>query len=204
MYVAEYGVKCHHCGIKFRAKQIPIIVDKGSRNSELRLTGEAQNFEPLSVCTCPSCSHSDWATSFRRTEEQAVLGQKSDPPHLQFRSAALAAERSGRSFYKIGEFYLYAAWCADDVGAQPQSREYRKLGIDCFEKSLMDGSCPRDKKGEIQYLIGEMHRLSGNFDHAREHLGKVISVLPGKFAMMARRIIRLAEQENYAPIDFII
>lgn len=97
MFVAEYGVKCHHCGIKFRAKQIPIILDNGLRNSELRLKGKAEHFEPFAVCTCPSCSHSDWATSFRRTEEQAVLGQKNDPPHLQFRSAAL----SGRKRWKI-------------------------------------------------------------------------------------------------------
>lgn len=202
MHVAEFGVKCHQCGIRFRSRQIPIILDKGKRNSELRLLGAAQQFEPFAICTCPSCSHSDWAASFKRTEEQAVLGQKNDPPHLQYRAAAINAERAGKSFFKVAQLYLYAAWCAEDVGALPQSREYRKLAIDCFEKSLADGSCPSDRKGEIQYLIGELHRRAGDFLLARKHFESVIPNLPGKFAMMARRLIRLAEQNESAPIDF--
>ena len=104
MYVAEFGVKCNNCGIKFRSRQIPIILDKGLRNSELRLSGEAAHFEPFAICTCPSCSHADWATSFRRDDDNAVLGQKNDPAHLQYRSAALNAERSGKSFYHVGDY----------------------------------------------------------------------------------------------------
>lgn len=203
MQLTEIGVKCHQCGIRFRSRQVPIILDRGRRNSELRLLGEAQHFEPYAVCTCPSCSHADWATAFRRTEEPAVLGQKNEPPHLQYRAAALNGERAGKSFYKIGQLYLYAAWCAEDVGALPQSREYRKLAIDSFEKALADGSCPNDKRGEIQYLIGELHRRAGDFGECLEYFEKVIPHLPGKFAMMARRLMRLAEQGETAPIDFI-
>lgn len=202
LHVADFGVKCQNCGIKFLSRQIPIILDSGSRNSELRLKGEAQHFEPYAICTCPSCSHVDWATSFRRVDENCVLGQKKDPPHLQFRQAAINAERSGRSFFQIGEFYLYAAWCADDVGAMPQSREYRKLAIDCFSKALLDENVSTNKKSELQYLIGEMLRRSGEFTRAKEHFEEVIPSLPGRFAMMARRIIRLAEQNELAPIDF--
>ena len=127
MHLADIGVKCHNCGITFVSKQIPLIVDTGQRNSELRLIlgGNSEQFEPYTVCTCPSCGLADWATAFGKTDEVAVLNQALSTPHLQFRTAALAAERTGKSFHAIGLFYLYAAWCADDINAIPQAREYR-------------------------------------------------------------------------------
>lgn len=179
-------------------------MDNGYRTSELRLYfhGDQEQFEPYAVCTCPSCGMADWATAFKRTYEEAYLVQAYLPAHLQFRTAALAAERKGKSFYSIAQYYLYAAWCADDDGAVPQAREYRRLAIDSFHKSIMDGSCPKDKKGEIEYLIGELMRRSGDFQGASDYFRGVVSHLPGRFAIMARRLIRLAEQENLIPIDF--
>ncbi|MBK9145828.1 MAG: DUF2225 domain-containing protein [Candidatus Melainabacteria bacterium] len=205
MYLAEIGVKCPNCSSAFRSRQIPIIMDNGYRTSELRLYfhGEREQFEPYAVCTCPSCGHSDWATAFRRSFDETFLYQPNIPAHLQYRTAALTAERKGRTFFSIGQYYLYAAWCADDDGAVPQAREYRRLAIDAFRKSLMDGSCPKDKKGEIEYLIGELMRRSGDFQGASDYFRGAVSRLPGKFAMMARRLIRLAEQENLIPIDFV-
>jgi hypothetical protein len=124
------------------------------------------------------------------------------PAHLQYRNAALGAERDGRSNFQIGMFYLYAAWCADDVSAAPQAREYRRLAADAFARSLVDYSCPTQQRPELDYLIGELLRRSGDFNFAQEHLRKIVTQLPGKFALMGRKVIRLAEQGRVEEIAF--
>ncbi|MBX9692794.1 MAG: hypothetical protein K2Z81_10445, partial [Cyanobacteria bacterium] len=148
MHLAEVGVKCHSCGANFKSKQLPVIIDSGQRNSELRVTS-SDSFEHYAVCTCPSCGLSDWATAFKKTEDQCLLLQPGSASHLQYRAAAIAAEQSGRDFHTIGMFYLYAAWCADDLGAVPQAREYRRLAIDSFRKAIVDGSCPKANRSSV-------------------------------------------------------
>lgn len=204
MHLADIGVKCHNCGITFVSKQIPLIVDTGQRNSELRLIleGNSEQFEPYTVCTCPSCGLADWATAFGKTDEMAVLNQALSTPHLQFRTAALAAERTGKSFHAIGLFYLYAAWCADDINAIPQAREYRRLAVEAFYKSLTDGSCPPSQRAEIEYLIGELLRRSGDFANSVEYLKEVVAGLPGKYALMARKVMRLSQEGRLDAIAF--
>lgn len=204
MHLADVGVKCHNCGVTFKSKQIPLIVDTGKRNSELRLFigGNSEQFEQYAVCTCPSCGLADWATAFRKTSEPAVLSQAHSTPHLQYRWAALAAERGGKSFHAIGMFYLYAAWCADDINAIPQAREYRRLALDAFYKSLTDGSCPPNQRAETEYLIGELLRRSGDFVNAVDYLKEIVAGLPGKYAMMARKIMRLSQEGRLDAIEF--
>ncbi len=204
IYLADIAVKCGNCGVKFNSRQLPVIVDTGLRNSELRqdFRGLAPQLEQYAVCTCPSCGKADWSTSFEPTNEVPVLNQPNTTPHLQFRSAAIHAERVGRNFYNVGLFYLYAAWCADDLQALPQAREYRRLGADAFKKSLVDVSCPIDRRVEVEYLIGELQRRSGDFEASRDHFRQVIPRLPARFSTMARKLMRLAEQGNAEAIQF--
>src|ERR1043166_6893329 len=122
MYICDVGVKCPNCGIKFNTKQLPVLLDLGLRNSELRqdFKGELPQQEMYAVCTCPSCGTADWVNNFEETEEMAVLNQPPTTAHLQFRSAAISAERKGRDMFNVGLFYLHAAWCADDSNAELQ------------------------------------------------------------------------------------
>src|SRR5262249_35198307 len=115
---------------------------------------------------------------------------------------ALNAERLGRDFYNIGLLYLHAAWCADDTRAHPQAREYRRLAADAFRKSLVDVSCPIAHKHEIEYLVGELLRRTGDFQGAKDHFKQAIPRLPAKFAYMARKLIKLAEAGNVEAIPF--
>jgi hypothetical protein len=97
---------------------------------------------------------------------------------------------------------LYAAWCADDAGAIPQAREYRRLAADSFKRSLIDVSCPVDNRAEIEYLIGELLRRAGDFEGCQAHYKMVLPRLPANFALMARRLMKLAESGNTEAIDF--
>lgn len=204
LYIAEVAVKCPNCGVKFSSRQLPVLFDTGYRNSELRqdFQGRIPQMEHYAVVTCPSCGKADWSSNFDQIDEPTVLTQPSTPSHLQFRAAAIAAERQGRDFYNVGLFYLHAAWCADDMRADPQAREYRKLASDAFRKSLVDVSCPVDRRPEIEYLIGELLRRAGEFEVARAHFNQVLPRLPSRFALMARKLIRLCESGTTDAIDF--
>ncbi len=203
-YVADVGVKCPNCGIKFASRQMPILLDVGYRNSELRqdFKGVFPQCEHYAVCTCPSCGRADWANNFEETSDITVLSQPKTPAHLQFRAAALGAERQGRDFFNVGMFYLHAAWCADDANAVPQAQEYRRLAADAFRKSVVDVSCPVDRRVEIEYLIGELLRRAGEFEAAKAHFKAVLPRLSGRFALMARKLMRLADNNDGQAIDF--
>jgi hypothetical protein len=204
MFLTEVGVKCTNCGVNFNSEQFAIFIESGKRNSELRQDfGNPQaHLELHEICTCPTCGKSDWMTSFPPAAEKSELRQANTTPHLQYRNAAVLAEREGKSNFHIGLFYVYAAWCADDVGAWPQAREYRHLASDCLAKSLVDFSCPPTRRAEIEYLIGELLRRAGDFTRAQEHLRQVVTQLPARFALMARKVMRLAEQGKSEDIPF--
>jgi uncharacterized protein (DUF2225 family) len=204
MYVADIAVKCPTCSVLFVSKQLPVLIDCGKRNSELRqhFKGVIPQFEHYAVTTCPSCGRTDWVTTFEHTAEAVTLPSPDITPHIQFRAAAIIAEKEGRDFYNIGLFYLHAAWLADDVNAFGQAREYRKLAASAFGKSLTDGSCPAQEKATLQYLIGETLRRAEEFDKAIEHWRQVIPLLPGEMAMMARKLMYLAELKISDAIDY--
>jgi uncharacterized protein (DUF2225 family) len=205
MYLAEVGVKCTNCGSHFNSVQFAIFIETTKRTSELRqdFGHPKAHMELHEVCTCPTCGKSDWMTAFPPTSQKANLRQANVPPHLQYRNAAVTAEREGKNNFQVGMFYLYAAWCAEDAGAFPQAREYRYLATDAFSKSLVDQSCPVNQRAEIEYLIGELLRRAGDFKGAQEHLRSVVTRLPAKFALMARKIMRLAElgKSDVVPFD---
>lgn len=204
MFLATVPVKCPTCGIKFNSRELPVITDTGIRNSELRqdFEGRAEQFEPYVICTCPSCGKADWFLNFEVTKEVAILNQPNTSPHLQYRAAALAAEKASAGFYNIGVFYLHAAWCADDVKAYPQAREYRKYAADAFTKSLMDVSCPSELRASTEYLIGEIYRRAGEFEKSKAYFSQVVGRLPAKYAFMARKLTKLATMNNTDSIRF--
>lgn len=196
MYLIQVAVKCPRCGSRFNTKQLPAWVDTGIRNSELRqhFGGKAVQPEPFSVSTCPVCNKSDWIVRFPATKEEAVLNQSPLTPHLQFRNAAMQSEQITRDYYDAGNLYLYAAWCADDAGADTQSKEYRLLAIYAYSKSLNDVSCPVTQRPTVEYLIGELYRRIGEFAAAQNHMQQILPRLPGKLAFMARKISKLAAE----------
>jgi hypothetical protein len=99
-------------------------------------------------------------------------------------------------------YYLYAAWCADDDNALPQAKEYRRLAIDAFRRSLTDVSCPTTSRAEVEYLIGELCRRIGDFARCKEYFQQVIGHLPALYATMARKVMRLADVGSPELVDF--
>lgn len=205
LYVADITVKCPSCGTKFKSQQLPIIIDSGRRNSELRqdFKGVIPQFESYAVCTCPGCGQASWVNKFPTVEDADVqITQAQLTPHMQFRAAALGAESRNEGFWDVGQLFLHAAWCADDVAASAQAAEYRRLASNAFVKALIEGSCPLNQRMALEYLIGELHRRAGDFEIASAQLRNAIPKLSGTYALMARKLIRLAENNDSNAIDF--
>lgn len=206
MQLTEVGVSCSRCGTSFLSRQLPVFIDIGVRNSELRqgYRGYLPQMEQYAVLTCPSCGKADWSTGFKPVEAKPTLKQANVSAHMQYRQAALEQEKSpsGVNSYRAAIFYVHAAWCADDSKGYPQAREYRRLAADAYRRSLYDGTCPAKSHSETEYLIGELMRRSGEFDVAREHFKQCIPRLSARFAIMARKLMRLCEMNNAEPIEF--
>lgn len=206
MLLAEVGVRCDGCGTSFVSRQLPTYIDIGYRNSELRqdYRGYCPMMEQYAIITCPSCGRADWSTEFPPSQSTPVLAQAGGSAHMQYRQAALAKERDGGSInsYQAAIFYTHAAWCADDSKAFPQAREYRRLAVESYKRSLTDSTCPQNLRGETEYLIGELMRRSGDLDGAREHFRMCIGRLSARFAFMARKLMRLCEQGSTESVPF--
>ena len=207
MDIVDIPVKCQRCGAKFTSQQVLTMLDTGLRNSELRHTPPpadppVPSFEHYAVITCPSCGKVDWSNTFAVIDEPVSLRQASAVSHLQFRMAAIEAERQGQDWYHIGMFYLYAAWCADDALALPQAREYRVHAGEALRKSILDGSCPPSQRSMLDYLIGEVLRRSGQFQECQEYFKEVIPRLLAQYAYMARKLMRLADNGEFAAVPF--
>jgi len=206
MLLAEVGVRCDRCGTSFVSRQLPTFIDIGHRNSELRqdYRGYQPMMEQYAIISCPSCGRADWCTEFAPAQGTPVLSQATTSAHMQYRQAALDKERESGSVnsFQAAVFYIHAAWCADDSKAFPQAREYRRLAIESYKRSLSDSTCPQDSRGETEYLIGELMRRAGDFDGAREHFRMCIGRLNARFAFMARKLMRLCEQGSTESIPF--
>jgi hypothetical protein len=185
---------------------LPTFIDIGHRNSELRqdYRGYQPMMEQYAIISCPSCGRADWSTEFPPVPGTPVLAQASTSAHMQYRQAALDKERNAGSInsFKAAVFYVHAAWCADDSKAFPQAREYRRLAVESYKRSLSDNTCPQDSRGETEYLIGELMRRAGDFEGARDHFRMCIGRLNARFAFMARKIMRLCEQGSTESIQF--
>ncbi len=206
MLLAEVGVRCVQCGTSFVSRQLPTYIDIGYRNSELRqeYRGYCPMMEQYAIVTCPSCGRADWSTAFPPAQSTPVLAQAGGSAHMQYRQAALAKERDAASVnsYQAAIFYTHAAWCADDSKAFPQAREYRRLAVESYKRSLTDSTCPQNLRGETEYLIGELMRRSGDLEGAREHFRMCIGRLSARFAFMARKLMRLCEGGSTESIPF--
>jgi hypothetical protein len=202
MFTTDVSVKCPKCGTKFNSRRVPNVPDTGVRDSELRYIPPAidQKYEGFAVCTCPSCGVSDWAYTFEKINEQVFVQQSQMPPHLQYRTAAMTAEREGRNSFNIALLYLYAAWCADDIMALPQAREYRRKAADYFRRSLIDRSCPFPELMSVEYLIGELLRRASQFQDSVNHLHAQMPKFSPRFASMAEKVMQLAMMQNSEPM----
>ncbi len=132
------------------------------------------------------------------------MTQAASSAHMQYRQAALERERNQGSInsYQAAVFYIHAAWCADDSKAFPQAREYRRLAAESYKRSLSDNTCPQEVRSETEYLIGELMRRAGDFEGARDHFRMCIGRLSARFAVMARKLMRLCEQGSAESIQF--
>jgi uncharacterized protein (DUF2225 family) len=169
----------------------------GSSNTFGPLTSElrqhAAGFDPLeaSVHTCPECGYSSDTDGFGiagRSIVPSVPAVIADRVHQELTplvaEVALDAARKFEFFARIGEWagepsqmigdqYIAAAWCCDNLtedaadsrsDAMIRAAEYRRLARAHFLKGLEAGSIQAAEQPVYMYLVGELSRRLGEDD----------------------------------------
>lgn len=212
-----YGTEltCPLCGRAFEATRIGSTNTFGPRTTELRQFPAGIDPLPLLVSTCPDCGFSGFGDKFGSDGRPAYNGpvapevaaqvQEQITPLVireypdaarRYELAAWIAGWRGDAAQEIGWLYLQAAWCADDEGLAERAQDYRLLAIRHFEEALASSEAPDDQRAPLTYLVGELHRRTGNEAAAAEWLDRAIALDDGQWAVLAR-------QQRTAPRDVV-
>lgn len=145
---------------------------------------------PHYVHTCPFCGFTDYSHAGRvGDDENKTIAEYlnsyclyKDPARF---NAAQKYELLANIFMlrnmpsaEIAQAYLNAAWMAEDETNIALGNEFRKYAINFLVKALENHEVGEEKVPAITYLLGELHRRTGNFHEALEWFSKVKSEDP--------------------------
>ena len=158
----------------------------GSTNT---LGGRAADFRPVavgvepvahSVHTCPACGLTGEEEVFAEelderlreliAENLTPLVRAEPPaPAQRHEFAAWLAEWRGDPDGTVAQYYLSAAWCCEEPGAEA---DYRRRAIASFERALADDGLDKRDRVVFTYLVGELYRRVGDTAAAADWLGR--------------------------------
>lgn len=135
------------------------------------------------VHSCPGCGWSgkgehpdpepETIKRFIRERITPLLDGLPVPPWRRWEFYAWIREAGGANALELGETYLVASQCAR-LGQEPEEEEsLRGRSIAHFEKAVEKGEVPQDSIHKITYLLGELHRRSGDASKAEGWFQKV-------------------------------
>jgi len=162
---------------------------------------------PLMVHGCEKCGYAGMLGSFEPGNMtpalnewvKANLGPRTDdfPAGAQYENAARIAGYLGAQPYEVAGLWLRAGWC---VGGSAGER-YRREAVARFEAAMDAGQVPKDERAPITYLIGELHRRTGNADKAKVWFARVPDAVADD--PDGQWLVDLAIQQSTNPKDFV-
>jgi hypothetical protein len=91
-----------------------------------------------------------------------------------------------------------AGWCSGDGES---GARYRREAVIRFEDAIDAGPVPQKERATITYLIGELHRRTGNAEKAKLWFARVPDAVAG--APDRQWLVDLAIQQSTNPKDFV-
>jgi hypothetical protein len=164
---------------------------------------------PLIVHGCKSCGYAGTESSFRPVSTvpevyewvKASLGPRSDgfPAGAKFENAARIAELLGTQPYEAANLWLHAGWCSSSDS--PAGKRYRCEAVVRFEAAMDADQVPPKDRAAVTYLIGELHRRTGNGDKANAWFARV----PDAVGTDSKQqwLVDLAIQQSTDPKEYV-
>ena len=123
---------------------------------------------PYFIHTCPNCSFTGETGEFARAGKS---GGEDLPTDQEFgcRKYGLLAERyasEGRNPYRVAQIYHMGACCARLSGKPDLERLFLEKALEWLLKAVREEAVPEEERAVALYLLGEFHRLMGDFDSA--------------------------------------
>lgn len=200
---------CALCGRQFSG-QIVGSCSTGGIDSEFRPRYLGLPPWPYFVHTCPHCHFTGDSAGANFSEQEKQNCQKFLEEYCRKRNCAqlnlsqkyeiLAHTRElrGSPPLKVADAYLKAAWMADDENNRAAAQRFRQQAIPHFVRVLEGREIKEELRTNLTYLVGELHRRTGNFTAALQWLGRVQAPQPWLAALIKQQR-ELAAQHRADP-----
>ena len=197
---------CALCGQKF-SDQILGSCSTGGRDSEFRSRYLGMSPWPYFVHTCPHChfTNNSHKANFSEPEKKNIQKylkeycRKHNCSQLdlsqKYEILAHTQELRGLPPLKVADAYLKAAWMADDEKNRIAAQRFRQQAIRRFARVLEGREVKEDLLPNLTYLVGELHRRTGNFTEALQWFARVQAPQPW-LAALVKQQRELAAQHN--------
>jgi hypothetical protein len=210
-------LNCPCCGRTFETDILYSTNSFGGTTTDLRPIAVGEQPTRYGVHSCPDCGYAGGEDDFDEplpphvvalvTERIAPLISEQRPSIAkQFEFAAWIAEWLGQAPERIGDNYLQAAWIQDELSSEPQEGErsaadYRRLAVDWFVKAVDPQMPVTNHSLTLVYLIGELHRRSGDPAAAEAWFTRVITEAADNPDLA--RLAALARRQRDDPQEFL-
>ncbi|NUU26337.1 MAG: DUF2225 domain-containing protein [Streptomycetaceae bacterium] len=210
-------LNCPCCGRTFNTRVLYSTNNLGGTTTEFRPVAAGEQPTRYRVHSCPDCGYSGSEADFGKSvpahvtslvaERITPLIREQKPSAAQrFEFAAWIAERWNEVPRRVGDCYLQAAWIQDASRSEPSAGErsatdYRRLALNWYIKAV-DRELPLpDESLTLVYLIGELHRRTGDPTTAELWFNRTITAADGNPNLA--QLASLARQQRDAPEEFI-
>jgi uncharacterized protein len=201
---------CPNCGNEVEANVLVSTNTFGGLTTDLhRLAGGAEPLEYL-IHSCQNCGFTGGAGEFQGNVASNIAAQIKEfvLPHVRderlkadarWEFAAQIAEWRQQIPEVVAQFYLNAAWCADEPDKE---HYYRRRAADWFEQALDVGV---ENRPVILYLVGELYRRVGDTEVAIHWFDEAIAEADAEADKdpNAARIKEIAIQQKTNPQEMI-
>ena len=177
---------CPECGRRFTATA---VMSCGYDEKDTDFCPRFWGFNPLPffVKICPHCGYAGRNKLFQEAEAEVQDEGKGEslprepemPAWRKYELLAEQQERRGAIPFQLGEIYHRAAWCCRTVRRNRQlEQKFLRRACSLFEEALRaKEGVPEKIRPAITYLVGELHRHTGDPKSALSWFGKVPSLV---------------------------
>lgn len=201
---------CVVCAKTFTVTKVRNRLTLVSQDSDFCTHYKEINPNFYSIWVCPHCGYAAYDVYFEELSQAAsdkiakflssrevhvdFSGNRTCQDAIKtFKLALFFASLADCTASRQAALYLRLGWLYREIEQQQEELEALDKARECYEQALLKERMPIGNMSStmIEYLIGELYRLTGKIDEALSYLGKVVS---DRQAKLEPRILALARE----------